>query len=437
MIREKALAIFLTGVEVVKPGHFIPRHIRINEHELLAGDRTIHLDKIGKVYVAAVGKASSAMAEETEKILQQKISDGLVITKYGHALPLNSCRTIESGHPIPDENSLKGGEAMISFFKKTNKGDLIILLVSGGASALMADAPPACTLTDIQITGQLLLDCGADIEEINTIRKHLSAIKGGQLMQYTQATVVALILSDAPGDDLSVIASGLTAPDNTTFEDAWKIIEKYRLQEELPVEVRTHLLSGRQGSIPDTPKSGSPIFQNVHNTLVATNRHALDAAARKAGELGYRTTILYPALSGEADEKAREFTEVLLRERKQGPVCVLWGGESTVTMKGKGKGGRNQQFALAALNYLKKEETIKEVSFALLAGGTDGTDGPTDAAGAIITRQSLEKAADLQISPEAYLGGNDSYHFFEKTGDLIKTGPTQTNVMDLIVGLID
>lgn len=437
MIRENALEIFLTGVEVVKPGHFIPGHIRINGNELLAGDQTIHLDKIGKLYVAAVGKASSAMAGETEKILQQKITDGLVITKYGHALPLNFCRTIESGHPIPDENSLKGGEAMISFFKKANKDDLIVLLISGGASALMADTPPACTLTDIQITGQLLLDCGADIEEINTVRKHLSAVKGGQLMQYTKATVVALILSDAPGDDLSVIASGLTVPDNTTFGDAWRIMEKYGLQDKLPEEVRRHLLSGRQGSIPDTPKPGNPIFQNIHSNLVATNHHSLEAAAKKAGELGYRTNILSPALTGEADVKAREFTEALLREKKKGPFCLLWGGESTVTIRGKGKGGRNQQFALAALDYLNKEETIKDISFALLAGGTDGTDGPTDAAGAIITRQSLKKTEDLHISSETCLANNDSYHFFEKTGDLIKTGPTQTNVMDLIVGLIE
>jgi len=437
MMRENALQIFLAGVEVVKPGHFIPAHIRVNKNTLLAGGRTIHLDKIGKLYVAAVGKASSAMAGETEKILQQRISDGLVITKYGHALPLHSCRTIESGHPIPDENSLKGAEAMISLFKKANHHDVIILLISGGASALMADTPPACTLTDIQITGQLLLDCGADIEEINTVRKHLSAVKGGQLMQYTKATVVALILSDAPGDDLSVIASGLTVPDKTTFDDAWRIMEKYELQDKLPAGVLRHLLSGRQGDIPDTPKPGNPIFENIHNTLVATNRQALEAAANKAGELGYQTIILTPPLTGEADEKAGEFAKRLLAEKKKGPVCLLWGGESTVTMKGKGKGGRNQQFALAALHYVIKEKLIKDFAFALLAAGTDGTDGPTDAAGAVITDQLLRKIEDLRISPETYLANNDSYHFFEKTGALIKTGPTQTNVMDLIVGIAD
>ncbi|HRQ49294.1 MAG TPA: glycerate-2-kinase family protein [Agriterribacter sp.] len=253
MLRQDAIQIFLAGVEAVKPNHFIPRYIQLQNDRIKIADQHLHIADIDNLYIAAVGKAASAMALETEKILDNRITQGVVVTKYHHALSLTHCRTIEAGHPVPDNNSLLGGEAIAALFKKATANDTIIFLISGGASALLADTPPGCSLADIRGTVQLLLDCGAAIDEINTVRKHLSRIKGGQLMTSTQARVIALLLSDVPGDDLSVIASGLTVPDTTTFADAWQVIEKYRLSGALPASITDHLLNGMRGTIPDTP----------------------------------------------------------------------------------------------------------------------------------------------------------------------------------------
>ncbi|HRP56073.1 DUF4147 domain-containing protein [Agriterribacter sp.] len=437
MSRADAIQIFLAGVEAVKPAHFIPQHIQLRGNRIKIADQSFALTDINNLYVAAVGKAAAAMALETEKILGSCIAGGIVTTKYDHALELAYSRTIEAGHPVPDDNSLLAGKAVAELFKKAGEKDTILLLVSGGASALLADAPSGCSLEDLQQTGQLLLDCGAAIDEINTVRKHLSLIKGGQLMQYTRAKIIALLLSDVPGDDLSVIASGLTVPDSTTFKDAWRIIEKYQLSEKLPASTRNWLKRGVEEAIPDTPKPGNPAFNKVYNTLVATNQTALDAAEQKAKKLGYATTILSPVLTGEAEMQARAFINRLKNENNSSPACLLWGGETTVTIQGTGKGGRNQQFALAALCALKDEEWLKNHNIAILSGGTDGTDGPTKAAGAVIDSDTFIKLNELSIDPEAYLHNNDAFHFFEKAGGLIITGPTQTNVMDIVVGVIN
>ena len=256
-------------------------------------------------------------------------------------------------------------------------------------------------------------------------------------MQCTQSTVIALLLSDVPGDDLSVIASGLTVPDATTFKDAWGIIEKYQLSEKLPAGISNWLLNGIKKAMPDTPKPGNPAFHKVYNTLVATNQTALDAANQKAKKLGYTTTILSPVLTGESEVQAQTFIKQLATKNNSSPACFLWGGETTVTIKGTGKGGRNQQFALAALCALKNDEWLKNNNAAILSGGTDGTDGPTGAAGAVIDSDTVIKMNEFSIDPEAYLHNNDAFHFFEKTGGLIITGPTQTNVMDLVVGVVN
>lgn len=437
MSRQDAIQIFLAGVEAVKPGCFIPQHIRLNNNSITVAGRNFALSGNNNLYVAAAGKAASAMALETEKILGNRICEGAVVTKYHHALPLRYCRTIEAGHPVPDNSSISGGREITALFEKARTEDLIILLISGGASALLADTPPGCSLEDIQLTAQLLLDCGAAIDEVNTVRKHLSLIKGGQLMQYTRATVIALILSDVPGDDLSVIASGLTVPDATTFKDAWQVINKYRLQEKLPGAIRDRLTSGAGGTIPDTPKPGNPVFTKVHNTLVATNKTALEAAAKKAQALGYAATILSPALAGEAEVQAKKFVRYLRDTQHSSSACFLWGGEPTVTIKGSGKGGRNQHFALTALCALKEYEWAQQNRVTILSGGTDGTDGPTDAAGAVADAAIFAKMNELSIDPNTYLLRNDAYHFFQKTGGLIITGPTQTNVMDIVVGLVN
>ncbi|MFT3705868.1 MAG: DUF4147 domain-containing protein [Agriterribacter sp.] len=436
MCTQDAISIFLAGVEAVKPSHFIPQYIQLKKNVLTVDFQNITLSEHDKVYIAAVGKAAAAMALETEKIIADRIASGIVVTKYHHALPLTFCSTIEAGHPVPDASSIEGGKAIIELFKKTSKDDIIIMLISGGASALLADHPPGCTLQQLQQTVQLLLDCGAPIDEMNSVRKHLSLIKGGQLMQYTSAKVLSLILSDVPGDDLSVIASGLTVADDSSFEDAWNIITKYQLEEKLPAAVSDWLKKGLRKEITDTPKRGNLAFENVHNTIVANNAIALSAAAQKAAALGYHTVIISSMLSGEASIQATHFTQELKKIKSSQPACLLWGGETTVTIKGNGKGGRNQEFALAALCQMKTDAWFNSNPCIVMSGGTDGTDGPTDAAGAIADAAILEATTVQALDPTIYLNNNDAYHFFEKTKGLVITGPTQTNVMDIVIGLI-
>ncbi|MBX3253146.1 MAG: DUF4147 domain-containing protein [Chitinophagaceae bacterium] len=426
--------IFLAGVSAVKPAVFIPLNLTYNNGSIIAGTKEFNIAR-GKVYIVSVGKAAAAMAAETEKILGSHIAKGIVVTKYQHALPLKICKTIEAGHPVPDEKSIAGGKAVVQLLTGTKAEDTIIMLISGGASALLSDLPPGCALSDLQHISALLLDCGAAINEINCIRKHLSLIKGGQLMRHTSATVIALILSDVPGDDLSVIASGLTVPDNSSFTDAWKVIEKYGLQEKITSPVKAWLTKGLHGEIPDTPDENDPVFNKVYNRLVATNNIALGAAKLKAEKLGYVAEIISPPLTGEAEEQATAFMEKMVVQPTDKPYCLLWGGETTVTIRGKGKGGRNQQFALAALNTMHDNKNSNEKKISILCGGTDGTDGPTDATGAIADRSILEKAKSLHLDPRSFLRNNDAYHFFKQTGGLVITGPTQTNVMDMVVGL--
>jgi len=432
-----ATAIFLAGVEAVKPEHFIPMHVCVENNFIIIAGHRIDIASVNRILVVAAGKAASSMALETEKIIGPHIDAGMVVTKYHHALPLRICKTIEAGHPVPDENSIAGGKAVVEIFKDSAPDDLIIMLISGGASALLADCPPGCTLEDVQLTVQALLNCGAAIDEVNTIRKHLSLIKGGQLMHYTSATVIALLISDVPGDELSVIASGLTVPDNTGFEDAWHIIQHYRLIEVLPKSIVNWLGQGIEKKIKDTPRQGDKCFEKVYNKIVATNDVALRAAARKASSLGYDTHVLMPLMSGEASLQAEYFIEQLKQLPGDKPGCLLWGGETTVTVKGSGKGGRNQEFVLAALCYLQKEFRAANIRITILSGGTDGTDGPTDASGAVIDNTSFSAMQPDAIAAEQYLLNNDAYSFFKQTGSLIITGPTQTNVMDIVVGLIN
>lgn len=435
MLTQDALAIFLAGVEAVKPSRFIPQHIQLKGEILNIASHSIQLSQTNGLYIAAIGKAAAAMALETEKIVGDHITSGIVVTKYHHGTTLSYCRTIEAGHPVPDKNSIEGGKAVIELFKQAGKEDTIIMLISGGASALLADFPPGCTLEDLQQTVQLLLDCGAPIDEVNTIRKHLSQIKGGKLIQYTAARVFALVLSDVPGDDLSVIASGLTVADDSSFDDCKEIIERYHLSEKLPTAVSSWLHKGIQKEIPDTPKRGNPIFEKVFNTIVASNATALKAATTKSHLLGYTTIILSPDLSGEAAEQAVYFVKELKQRINKKPLCLLWGGETTVTIKGKGKGGRNQEFALAALNAFSHDEELLKHAFVILSAGTDGTDGPTDAAGAIVNAETVFTAEKLSLNASSYLNDNNAYSFFEQTKGLIITGPTQTNVMDIVVGI--
>lgn len=388
-----------------------------------------------RIFLLAIGKAAPRMAAAVEEILGPLCTGGIVVTKHGHLdCRFKSCEAVETGHPIPDEAGFAAGRSVQAMLRELNARDLLIVAVSGGASALLPAPPDGISLAAKQQTTELLLRAGANITELNTVRKHLSILKGGGLVSLAYpATVVGLLLSDVIGDAIDVIGSGLTAPDPTTFGDALSVLEKYELQARVPGAVLAHLEAGAQGAIAETPKPGSEIFKALHDVLVGSNALALGAAANKAKQLGYRTLVLSSTMQGETREVARVHAQILCEVVRSGhpirkPACLLAGGETTVTVKGSGKGGRNQEFVLAAAMEIAGLENT-----AVLSCGTDGTDGPTDAAGAIATGKTIERAQLDGLDPAQHLRRNDSYSFFERLGGLIKTGPTGTNVMDIHV----
>jgi hydroxypyruvate reductase len=437
MSTNHAIQILKAAIKSVQPAVLISKHVSLADNILTVSDHTFDLDELDNILVIGAGKASAAMAAELERILGNKITAGFIVTKYEHSLPLNIIDCLEAGHPVPDQNSVLATKKMTAILENSSEKSLVICLISGGASALLTDPPPGSTLEDLQQLSRLLLESGATIHEINTVRKHLSLIKGGQLLRHThKATVISLILSDVIGDPLDVIASGPTVPDTSTFTDAWNILDKYLLIKKIPVSIKNWLQSGMEGVHPDTPKQGDPLFNNVFNHLIGTNSVALQAASDKAKELGYHSSVITDRMMGEAKEKAVEFTENCLHYRGPLPACVLMGGETTVTLTGNGIGGRNQEFALAALSVLGKHPITAGKMPVILSAGTDGTDGPTEADGAFADEAVIIQAKKLGLDPELFLENNDSYHFFKNAGGHIITGPTQTNVMDIVIGLI-
>jgi hydroxypyruvate reductase len=377
------------------------------------------------------------MARALEDLLGDNIADGVIVVKEGHGLPLEHIRIHEASHPVPDERGIKGAEEILSLVKAAGERDLVLCLISGGGSALLVAPAEGVTLEDKQEVTRLLLACGADIHEINTIRKHLSRAKGGGLARFAYpATVVSLILSDVIGDDLNVIASGPAVPDTSTFDDTRRVLEKYDIWDRVPASVQSRIQRGLKGDIEDTPKIGDAVFQKCYTELVGTNIQALKAAGQQAEQLGYQTLILSSTVEGEAREVVKVLTAIAKEVRDSGnplsaPACILCGGETTVTIRGDGKGGRNQEFALAAALGLDGIENI-----VVLAGGTDGNDGPTDAAGAMADGRTLARARAKDLDPLDYLRRNDSYHFFQALEDLVITGPTLTNVMDVYMLLV-
>lgn len=384
-----------------------------------------------RILVAGAGKASAAMAQAAEEIWGEQISGGMVITTRQEPLPLQKVRQVLAAHPVPDNDSLLATDMlldMIAGAKQSGEETIILFLLSGGASSLMADVPPGSSLTEVRQLFDDLLKSGADIREMNTVRKHLSRVKGGQLARSAYPTrIFSVILSDVPGNDPAVIGSGPTVPDPTTFAEAWGILEKYRLVATLPPGLRKHLEQGLAGTIPDTPKPGDHAFAHSRYTVAASNLLALEAARQHAEKLGYHAQILIDTATGEARTLGMSLAKHAMDYYGPYPACLLVGGESTVVVKGDGLGGRNQELALAAGIALKDTPHIT-----FLSAGTDGIDGPTDAAGAVVNARIMQSAPD----PLPYMEQNDSYHFFEKTGTHIKTGPTQTNVMDIMVILI-
>ena len=386
----------------------------------------------GDLYVVGTGKAASRMSLAMEDIFGNTIRDGIAVTKYGYAESLKKIRQIEAGHPVPDKKGVQGVTEITHLLKQTRDKDLVVVLISGGGSALLPLPAPGITLEDKQTVTSLLLSCGATIQEMNTIRKHLSGIKGGQLARLAAPSrVLTFILSDVIGDNPTSIASGPTAPDDSTFRNALDIVRAYDLSEKLPKRVLVRLEKGVAGEIQETPGHEDVLFNRVFFRFIGSNQIALNAASQKAADLGYHPLILANAVQGEAREIAKFLAAIAKQLKTNGqpvpsPACILSGGEPTVTLKGKGKGGRNQELALAAGIEIEGLDDIVIASV-----GTDGTDGPTDAAGGFADGKMMDKAYEKQLSPADFLARNDSYPFLENLGYLIKTGPTGTNVMDI------
>jgi hydroxypyruvate reductase len=377
------------------------------------------------------------MAQAVEDLLGQHVSDGVIVVKDGHGLPLTHIRIHEASHPVPDERGVSGTEEVLSLVRNADEQDLVICLISGGGSALLIGPAEGISLKDKQEVTQLLLDCGATIHDINTVRKHLSRVKGGGLARLAHpATVVSLILSDVIGDDLDVIASGPTMMDSSTFSEAKQVLNRHEIWDPVPDSVRKHIERGVNGEIEDTPKPGDTAFQKDVWKLVGTNLQALKAARQEAELQGFNTLILSGMIEGETREVAMVHVAIAKEALCSGnplspPLCLLSGGETTVTIKGKGKGGRNQEFVLASALAMEGEKHM-----VVLSGGTDGTDGPTDAAGAIADGDTLARGRAKGLDPWDHLQRNDSYPFFEALDDLLMTGPTRTNVMDVRMILI-
>jgi hydroxypyruvate reductase len=433
-LRRQALRIFQAALKAAAPAQAVLRHVQLDGERLVADGARYRLSAFRNISVIGAGKASAQMARAIERLLGARISGGEINVKDGHAAALRRIRINECGHPVPDQRGVAGARRIAQIASEAGPDDLILCLISGGASALLPLPAPPITLAEKQKTTRLLLHCGASIHEINCVRKHISRIKGGQLARLAHpATLLTLILSDVIGDDLDAIGSGPTVPDRSTFADARAIFERYRIWNKLPVAVRERFTSMAE----ETPKAGDKIFDKTRNVIVGSNALAVDAAAIEARRLGFHTLVLSTFLEGEARQAARVYAAIAKEIRATGrplkaPACVISGGETTVTVRGTGLGGRNQEFALAAaldIAGLQGEVLI-------LSGGTDGTDGPTDAAGAIADGTTITRAQAQGLNAAAFLANNDSYHFFEATGDLIKTGPTGTNVADVQLILV-
>ncbi len=436
-LRRDAKKIFLHAVQAADPKNVLSSQVSVSGHSLRIGKCKFPLLKYERVWVAGAGKASAAMAVHLEKLLGSKIAGGVVNVKYGHGQKLKKIRVQEAGHPLPDEQGQAGAREMVRLLTGLGENDLVIFLISGGGSALLPYPAEGITLEEKQAVTNLLLGSGATIQEINTVRKHLSRVKGGGVAKIAYpATLVSLILSDVIGDPLDAIASGPTVPDPTTFEDGLRILNRYDLGGKIPPSVAAHLREGAEGKKEETLKEGDPVFAKVHNCVIGNSLLAMEAARKAARDLGYRTLLLSSMVEGEAREVAKVHSaiskEVLVSENPVSPpACIISGGETTVTLKGKGKGGRNQEFALSAALEIAGWEDIL-----ILSGGTDGTDGPTDAAGAFADGRTWIRGRTMGLDAWSFLKENDSYSFFRQLGDLLITGPTGTNVMDLQIVLV-
>lgn len=431
-LRRHLRRILEAALAAVDPDRAVRRFVRRRGTTLRIGRRSYDLAAIKRIFIIGAGKAAAPMASALEAILGDRISAGIVNVKYGYTHSLTRVQLVEAGHPLPDDAGRRATEAMLELVSGVTADDLVLAVLSGGGSALLpAPAAPVTLEEKVQVT-ELLLRSGATIQEINTVRKHLSRIKGGGLARAAApARVAAIVLSDVVGDSIDAIASGPAAPDPTTFADARAILERYGLEDRVAPRILQRLREGADGRIPETAKPGDPIFRRVHVAIIGSNQIAATAAVRTAAALGYNTLLLTTCLEGEAREAARVLAGVGRSTRAVGipsspPACLIAGGETTVTVHGAGKGGRCQEFALSAALAIDGWPDVVVAAF-----GTDGTDGPTDAAGAIADGATIDRARELGLSARRALAANDAYPFFAALDDLIVTGPTNTNVNDL------
>jgi glycerate-2-kinase len=437
ILKKHADEILDTALHSVDPYHLIKEQIRREGNTLTLPDNiTIDMKECQRLIVVGAGKGAAPMVRAMEELLGDFLSDGIVIVKYDHLDNVKKIKLLEAGHPVPDDNTIKSTNEMLEKIRDLTETDCVLVLLTGGGSALMESLPDNISLSDMQELSRVLLGCSATIHEINCIRKHISKVKGGQLARLiSPARCITLALSDVIGDDLSVIASGPTNPDNSTFSEAMSIIGKYEIADKIPDSIFNHLKAGHSGKIPETPKVGDRAFNKVSNIIIGSNRLALRAAESKAKTLGYHSLIFTSMIDGEAREIAKMVAAIIKEVQYSDmpvkkPACLLFGGEPTVHLKGDGKGGRNQELALAV--------ALTDITgpYLFISCGSDGTDGPTDAAGAVVTEKTIMRATRKNLNALEYLHNNNAYHFFEPLGDLIKTGPTRTNVMDLIFVLI-
>ena len=433
---EAIVEVARASLAAVEPGAAVRRYVQRDGSRLSIAGQTYDLGAVDRTWVVGGGKASTAMAGALASLLGEHLTGGLVVTRYRHADPgidTGPIEIAEAGHPLPDAAGVAATRRMADLLGQATARDLVLVILSGGASALLTLPTEGLTLPELVLVTEHLLRSGATISELNTVRKHLSQIKGGGLARLAApAPVAALVLSDVVGDPLDVIASGPTSPDATTFGDAWAVVERYRLARLLPPAVVAHLRAGLEGALPETLKPGEALFQRVQNVIVGSNRLAAEAAVESARRLGYNALLLSTFVEGEAREVGRVAAALARELVAHGrpvarPACLVWGGETTVTVRGEGKGGRNQELALAAALALEDLPGV-----VLLALGTDGSDGPTDAAGAVAGGQTAARARALGLDPRACLANNDAYPFFAALGDLLRTGPTGTIVNDLL-----
>jgi len=471
--RSDIVSILEHALQAVEPRQAVLQHMTLDGDNLHIGGQACDLAHVEHILVVGAGKAGAPMAAAVQEVLGPRVTAGQVNVKHGHLSPAGGWRLrfvhdgedieapaaagttgatarvapigavafSEAGHPVPDAAGMAGAERIVSLLTGLTERDLVIVLLSGGGSALLPLPVEGVSLADYRSLTDLLLRSGADITEINTVRKHCSRLQGGRLAELAApARVVSLILSDVVGSPLDAIASGPTVPDPTTFADAWAVLARYDLLERAPAPVIAHLRRGMSGALPDTPKPGDPLFARVHTVIIGDNASAGRAAAARARDLGFHSLLLSSFVQGEAREVGRALAGLAqgIAARQSdiaAPACLVLGGETTVTLKGQGRGGRNQELALAAGLAFGSYALPGGVAAAVVSFGTDGTDGPTDAAGGVGTDDTVSRAASLGLDLRAALAANDSYPCLAQLGDLLVSGPTGTNVNDLLLVL--